>query len=80
MKNEDKILELVSLRFPNYKDLITELFSESESFKSLCEDYYDCRIMLDDSTKISNKTNDLRKEYQILLAEIEDEVLERISI
>ena len=80
MKNEDKILELISLRFPNHKELITELFKESKSFKTLCEDYFDCRTMLDESIKINNKTGDLRKEYQILLAEIEDEVLERISI
>ena len=80
MKNEDKILDLISLRFPNRKNLITELFKESESFKSLCEDYFDCRMVLDESTKINNKTSDLRKEYKILLAEIEDELLERISL
>ena len=79
MKSQDKILDLISIRFPNHEQLITELFNESESFKSLCEDYYDCRTMLDESIKINNKTGDLRKEYQILLAEIEDELLERIS-
>ena len=78
MKNEDKILNLTSLRFPNHKELITELFNESESFRSLCEDYYDCRKLLDDSIKISNKSGDVRKEYQILLKEIEDELLEKI--
>ena len=80
MKNEYKILDLISLRFPNLKKLIIELFNESESFKSLCEDYYDCRMTLDESIKINNKSNDVRKEYQILLKEIEDELLERISI
>ena len=80
MKNEDKILDLISLRFPNHKNVITEFFKESESFKSLCEDYFDCRMVLDESTKINNKTSDLRKEYKILLAEIEDELLERISL
>ena len=79
MRNNDKILKLIYSRFSNHKDFINELFEESESFKSLCEDYYDCRIMLDESIKINNKTGDLRKEYQILLAEIEDELLERIS-
>jgi len=80
MKNEDKILNLTSLRFPNHKELITELFKESESFRSLCEDYYDCRMMLDESITINNKSSDTRKEYQILLNEIEDELLEKISL
>lgn len=79
MKNEDKILNLISLRFPNHKELITELFKESESFRSLCEDYYDCKRMLDESITINNKSSDTRKEYQILLNEIEDELLERFS-
>ena len=80
MKTEDKILDLISLRFPNHKELIKELFSESESFHSLCEDYYDCRKVLDESIKNSDKSNDLRKEYQVMLLEIEDELLERITI
>lgn len=80
MKNEAKIIELVSLRFPKHKELIAELIQESESFKSLCEDYYDCRTMLDESIKKSNRSNDLCKEYQVMLAEIEDELLERVTI
>lgn len=80
MKNKDQILNLILNRFPNHKDFINELFNESESFKSLCEDYYDCKIVLDKSIQISNKTDDIRKEYQILLTEIEEELLERLSI
>lgn len=78
MKNEYKILDLISLRFPNLKKLIIELFNESESFKSLCEDYFDCRTMLDESIKINNKSSDIRKEYEVLLKEIEDELMEKI--
>ena len=80
MKSNDEVLNVVFNRFPSHKNLINELYEESESFRVLCKDYFDCRIMVDESTKISNKTSVLCKEYQILLAEIEDEVLERISI
>ena len=79
MKNDNEILKVITSRFPNHKDFINELFEESESFKSLCEDYYDCRMMLDKSIVASNKTNDMRQEYQLLMAEIEEELLERIS-
>ena len=80
MKNDDEILKVITSRFPNHKDFINELFEESESFRTLCEDYYDCKIMSDKSIKISNKTSDLCNEYQILLSEIEYELLEKLSI
>ena len=79
MQNKDQILKFIITRFPDYLDSIEELFDESESFRSLCEDYFDCRSVLDESIKINNKKNDLRKEYQLLLTEIEDELLERIT-
>jgi len=80
MKNDVEILKVITSRFPNYKDFINELFEESESFRILCEDYYDCKMVLDKSILINNKTNDMIKEYQILLTEIEDELLEKLSI
>ena len=79
MQNKDQILKFIITRFPNHQNCIEELFDESESFRSLCEDYFDCRSVLDGSIKINNKKNDLRKEYQLLLTEIEDELLERIT-
>ena len=80
MKNDVEILKVITSRFPNYKDFINELFEESESFRTLCENYYDCKMVLDKSILINNKTNDMIKEYQILLTEIEDELLEKLSI
>jgi len=80
MQNKDQVLKLIGTRFPNHQNCIEELFEESESFRLLCEDYYDCRVVLDESIKTNNKTNGLRKEYQLLLTEIEDELLERITI
>jgi hypothetical protein len=71
---------LIITRFPNHQDCIEELFEESESFRSLCEDYYDCRRVLDETIKNSNKSSDLRKEYHAMISEIEDELLERITI
>ena len=79
MQNKDQVLKFIITRFPNHQNCIEELFDESESFRSLCEDYFDCRSVLDESIKINNKKNDLRKEYQLLLTEIEDELLERIT-
>ena len=80
MENKDLILNLICNRFPDYREFIKELYDESESFRLLCEDYYDCRVMLDKSARMSYKPNSLQKEYQILLKEIEEELLERIII
>ena len=80
MKNGYEILKVITARFPSYKDFINELFEESESFRALCVDYYDCKMVMEKSILINNKTNDMSKEYQILLTEIEDELLEKLSI
>ena len=80
MENKDQILNHIITRFPDHQNCIKELFEESESFKLLCEDYFDCRRVLDENIKNSNKSRDLKKEYQVMLSEIEDELLERITI
>ena len=80
MQNKDQVLKFIITRFPNHLNCIKELFDESESFRSLCEDYYDCRIVLDENIKNSSKSSDLQKEYQVMLSEIEDELIERITI
>jgi hypothetical protein len=80
MQNKDQVLKLIITRFPNHQTCIEELFEESESFRLLCEDYCDCRIVLDENIKNNSKSSDLQKEYQIMLSEIEEELLERITI
>jgi hypothetical protein len=80
MQNKDKLLKLIISRFPNHQNCIKELFDDSETFRLLCENYYDCRSVLDESTKNICKLNDLQKEYQVMLSEIEDELIERITI
>ena len=80
MQNKDQVLKLIITRFPNHLNCIKELFDESESFRSLCEDYCDCRIVLDENIKNNSKSSDLQKEYRVMLSEIEDELIERITI
>lgn len=80
MRNKDEILSIIFKRFPNHRDFISELFTESESFRTLCEDYFDCKVKLDEFISARNEKNERLKEYKILLEEIEDELLERIMI
>ena len=79
MKINNNTLNAIIALFPNYSDRITELFCESESFRAICKDYYDCKTVIDESIKVSNKYSDLLKEYEIMLSEIEEELIERIT-
>jgi len=78
VKSCNEILDTIISRFPKHRETIRELYEESNSFHSLCEDYYDCRLVLYESIKNCNKSSDLQKEYQVMLSEIEVEILERI--
>lgn len=80
MQSDTEILSTIISRFPDQRNCINELFEDSESFRSLCRDYYDCRSVLDESTKNICKLINLQKEYQLMLSEIEDELLGRITI
>lgn len=79
MQNDQKDLSIIISRFPERKYLIIELYRESESFRELCEDFYECRKMLKSSLELYNKNKAICKEYEILLGEIENEISERIS-
>ena len=78
MKSSNEILNIIICRFPDQENNIKQLFDESDSFGLLCRDYYDCIMMLEKLKISGNKQCDILKEYQILVEEIEDEILERI--
>lgn len=75
MKNDDEILKTLQHRFPANNQIIRELAEESDSFKSLCEDYYDCKMALERMNSKTDEAKIIRKEYEILLQEIEEELL-----
>jgi len=79
MNSQNDILKIVTIRFPNQKILIKSLFKKNDSFRAICKDYYDCKIVLDKFAQESNKTYDRQKEYRVLLKEIEDELFKQIS-
>ena len=79
MKNDDEILKTVLQTFPANDQIIKELADESDSFKSLCEDYYDCKMALERMNSSTDKAEIIRKEYEILLQEIEEDLLIRVT-
>lgn len=78
MQSDNEILSVIIRRFPENQICIYELFEESETFKELCRQYYECSTMLNNSSGMCNKNIAICKEYEILMAEIEYEISERI--
>jgi len=79
MQSDNEILSVIIRRFPEHQSCVYELFEESETFKELCKQYYECSAILDNSSGMCNKSISVCKEYEILMAEIEYEISERIS-
>jgi hypothetical protein len=47
MTSKKLIIETLMEKFPDQANLIRELFEESDSFRSLCEDYMECRQVIE---------------------------------
>jgi len=67
-------------RFPEHKGKIFELFSSNEDFKSLCEDYWQCKNAL--YKYRNNVQEDARNEneYAGLSLDLEQEILRFLGI
>ncbi|MGW8195481.1 MAG: hypothetical protein ACWGOX_14580 [Desulforhopalus sp.] len=63
-------------RFPEQKEEIFKCFSDSDSFRSLCEDYKQCSEALQFWSRVGSAESLLRKsEYEELLQSLELEIL-----
>ena len=80
MASKKSSLKKVLKRFPGHHQIIEELYGESDSFRSLCEDYMDCLEIiknLDYSESIVQAG--YKQEYETLLLELEEELFARLS-
>ena len=81
MTTKSITVEKINEKFPEQIQIINELFEESESFRSLCEDYIDCQSVIERlryNLKMMGK--DTLQEYIQLSGELEEEILSRINI
>jgi len=79
MAREKCDLEIIFERYPDHHSAIAALYVESESFRSLCEDYMNCLVFIDTlESKMDSGQHDL-EEFQCLLQELSDELDDRIS-
>lgn len=78
MTGFDTILHAVVLEFPQFESKITALYSQSNGFMEVCEDYLICL----DAIKKLELMNDPKKEKEIVdlkhaLAELREELLSK---
>jgi len=63
-------------RFPEYKDTAIQLFRESDSFQTMCEDYLKCIKALDHWNQSEEDIATTRRnEYSTITQELEEEIL-----
>ena len=67
-------------RFPDCKDSVKQLFKESETFHSMCEDYRRCAEALRHwNESASEEAPARREEYATLLRDLEAEILQSLD-
>ncbi len=67
-------------RFPNHKDTVKRLFSESETFQAMCEDYMKCAEALRYWNHIeSEEALARREEYVTLMQDLGAEILQSLN-
>lgn len=80
MASKKSILKKVLEMFPEHHLVIEELYRESDSFRSICEDYTECLEInknLDYSEGIIQAG--YKQEYERLLQELEEELVTKLS-
>ncbi len=70
-KELNNILE----QFPEHRAKILALFSSSEDFKSLCDDYWQCKNSLQKFRENKLEDSRVEEEYVRLCIELEDDAL-----
>ena len=73
-------LFLVMQRFPDRRDVLRHRFLNSESFKSICQDYQICSEALAYWAKSEHeKASDRYREYSMLLNEMESDIIQGLD-
>ncbi|MGW8325032.1 MAG: hypothetical protein ACWGNI_04945 [Desulfobacterales bacterium] len=67
-------------RFPEQKETIIQLFRESDSFQTMCEDYLNCVKALDHWNQSEEDIATTRRnEYSAIIQELEEEILLKLT-
>ena len=80
MTTKKIVIEHLHEKFPAQINLIDELFEESESFRTLCEDYLACQSVIERLRyNLKMVESNTLEEYVQLFGELEEEIISRID-
>jgi len=76
----EKELNNILERFPEFSGKIIELFNSNGEFKSLCEDYLQCKNALVKFSDNVLKDTRIENEYKALCLDLEQEALHFFNV
>jgi hypothetical protein len=80
MTTKNSLIEKIYKKFPAQIDLINELYEESESFRTLCDDYIDCQSVVERlKYNVRMVERNILQDYEQLSGELVDEIISRIK-
>lgn len=79
MASKSNDLEFIINHFPHYRKLLEKLFNESDSFRLLCEDYFEVTRILENKKGAIFKIEIYLNEYRELSKGLEEELGKVIS-
>ncbi len=80
MTTKNITIDKMHEKFPAKVYLIDELFAQSESFRTLCEDYIECQSVIQRFRyNLKMMESNTLEEYQQLSGELEEEIMSRIG-
>ncbi len=80
MKMIDKRLDNVLVKFPAFRARIIELFGNNEEFKSLCEDYWECRDEIARFEFERRRINSTQRQFTDLALNLENEMMKFLQM
>ena len=81
MTTKNSIIEKLHEKFPEQIHIINELYEESESFRTLCEDYVECQSVIERLRyNLKMMESDTLQEYLQLFRELEEEIYNRLYL
>ena len=79
MASEKCDLDIIFEKYPDHHSAVAALYGQSDCFRSLCEDYMNCLVFINNlESQMDSGQHDL-EEFKCLLRELGEELDERIS-
>ena len=74
MESQEKILDLIKLKYPHQDMRIEQLYEEDEEFQSLCADYLSCLDAIRKLRRLADEHKQSLEDYESMVRDLENEL------